>query len=99
MAHLHSFNLWNAETRTYDCPCGARLTEEVLEVKAPYGASIFRHRITELRELLFEVWKHWGEIGDPIELRRRVLNELAGVMPEDWRQEELAELDREEPER
>jgi hypothetical protein len=48
MPHLHSFNLWNERTRSYDCECGAQLYETVLEAHAPYGSDIYRHRIAQL---------------------------------------------------
>ena len=55
MAHLHSFNLWNERTRTYDCECGAQLTEEVLEAHAPYGSEIYRYRIAHLEGIIKRV--------------------------------------------
>lgn len=93
MAHLHSFNLWNERTRSYDCECGARLYEEVLEAHAPYGSDIYRQRIRALKELLYEVWLRWNDCCAPVDLRRRVLNELVCVMPDHQRQQALKDLE------
>lgn len=92
--HVCSFNLWNAQTRAYECECGARLHEEVLEAHAPYGSEVYRQRIQALKEMLAELWGLLDPGRVPTDLAERVLAEVVGVVPEALRQEALEALRR-----
>jgi hypothetical protein len=92
MAHLHSFNLWNASTRSYDCECGATLLEEVLEAHAPYGANIYRQRIHALQTTLLDLWMCANDAMVEGGLRRRVLEEIQYVATGFYRERIVEEL-------
>lgn len=94
VSHHHLFERWDQGSRRYVCQCGAAITEEAMEAHAPYGAAMYTSRIAHLKKLLGSLWRLSNDVVAPTGLRRKVLDELFGVIPEEERKRALSYLDR-----